>query len=139
MRVVVTGGRTYARQVFVRAWSGLPTKPEELVAAEVAHVYRTLDALHQHEPIARLAHGGARGADACAGRWAAERGVECAVYPAAWASEGPSAGHLRNRRMLREERPDAVVAFPGGAGTLDMMNQAARAGITVLQTTMREN
>jgi ABC-type branched-subunit amino acid transport system substrate-binding protein len=33
--------------------------------------------------------------------------------------------------MIREGKPDAVVAFPGGRGTADMVRQARAAGIEV--------
>lgn len=59
-----------------------------------------------------LAHGGAQGADRIAGDWAHTRGIEVAVYPAKWDLHGKAAGHRRNREMLKDARPDLVVAFP---------------------------
>ena len=35
--------------------------------------------------------------------------------------------------MLREGRPDLVVAFPGGKGTAHMVGLARRAGVAVLE------
>lgn len=35
--------------------------------------------------------------------------------------------------MIFEGKPDLVVAFPGGAGTADMVSRARRAGIDVLE------
>ena len=82
-------------------------------------------------PGMRLVHGDARGVD----RWAAEfaKGlrVEVVAYPADWKAHGKAAGPIRNRRMLTEGKPDAVLAFPGGAGTADMVRQARAAGVHV--------
>jgi hypothetical protein len=34
--------------------------------------------------------------------------------------------------MLRQAKPDVVVAFPGGKGTRDMCKKAAREGIPIV-------
>lgn len=95
-----------------------------------------LDEWHRRRPILVVVHGAARGADALAGEWAVARGVATDVYPvsasewAAWKAAGrprPSPGAARNARMLAEGRPDAVLAFPGGAGTADMLRRSQRA------------
>lgn len=46
---------------------------------------------------------------------------------------GRAAGPMRNKQMLEEGKPDLVVAFPGGAGTENMVKQAKAAGIRVLR------
>ena len=46
-----------------------------------------------------IIHGGARGADTLAGRYASEHKLECKVFPADWDTLGKSAGYVRNRRM----------------------------------------
>lgn len=48
----------------------------------------------------RLVHGGAKGADRLAGRWAESKGIGTIVVPADW-SQGKIAGHLRNWEMMR--------------------------------------
>ena len=78
-----------------------------------------------------LIHGAARGADSLAGEWASTRAVPVKIFPADWQTHGRSAGHIRNAQMLREGKPDLVVAFPGGRGTADMVAKANAAGITV--------
>ena len=78
-----------------------------------------------------LAHGGARGADALARRFAQEQGWPVKVYRADWSGYGKSAGVRRNQQMLDEFRPDFVVAFPGGRGTADMVRRARNAGVAV--------
>lgn len=78
-------------------------------------------------------HGGARGADSLAGAWAFERSIPVRVFEAEWGKHGKAAGALRNQRMLDEGRPDAVLAFPGGRGTADMVRRARKAGIRVIE------
>jgi hypothetical protein len=76
-----------------------------------------------------IIHGGARGADSLAGYWAKKFGYACEEYPADWNRYGKRAGPIRNAQMIREGKPDVVIAFPGGAGTMNMISQAVRAGI----------
>lgn len=78
--------------------------------------------------------GGATGADALAGKWANHNGIPLVTYPALW-SRGRKAGPERNAFMLRDSRPDMVVAFPGGAGTADMVARAKKAGLLVTEFT----
>ena len=85
-----------------------------------------------------LIHGNARGVD----KLAAEVWYELwgdgftKPYLAEWARYGKSAGAIRNRKML-SENPDIelVVAFneniSASKGTLDMIQQAIRAGIPI--------
>ena len=78
-----------------------------------------------------VVHGAARGADSLAQAWARERGVPEVGYPADWRREGRAAGPRRNATMLKVEQPDAVIAFPGGRGTADMIRRAVEAGVPV--------
>ena len=91
---------------------------------------RALDAAHAKRPITILIHGGARGADRLAGRWAEERGILVAEVRALWKQHGNGAGPIRNRGMLALG-PDGVIAFPGGNGTADMGSIATAAGVPV--------
>jgi hypothetical protein len=84
---------------------------------------------------ALVIHGGARGADFLAGEWAKERGVPVKVYKADWRRHRYAAGPIRNKQMLREGRPDVVIAFPGGNGTANMIAQAQAALIPVITVT----
>lgn len=76
-------------------------------------------------------HGDAAGADTMAKRWAREHGIPDIACPADWESYGRSAGHVRNREMLVEHKPHAILAFPGGRGTTSMVVMAQRAGLPV--------
>lgn len=111
-RVLVCGGRNFNDTQFV---------------------YRTLSRLHAAEPIERIIHGGALGADRLAGMWAALRAVPVDVFPADWSKRWRAAGPIRNETMLRVGKPDLVVAFPGGWGTADMVRRAELAGVVVFR------
>ena len=92
-----------------------------------------LDAIHREKTITRLIHGAARGADSLAAAWARSRGIPALAFPADWKQDGKAAGFIRNARMLRDGRPELVVAFPGGNGTAHMVKLARSAGVTVLE------
>ena len=101
--------------------------------SDVVMVFETLDALHSASPIERIVEGGARGADRAARHWATDRGISRVTHEARWGDDGKAAGPLRNQRMLDVERPQLVVAFPGGPGTADMVRRARIAGVDVLE------
>lgn len=108
MRVLVCGGREFS---------------DALMLGE------HLDAFHRSNPITVIIHGDARGADTLAAQWARAHGIEVVAFPANWNLHGKSAGPIRNRQMLDEGKPDMVVAFPGGAGTANMVDQSRKAGV----------
>jgi hypothetical protein len=110
MRVLVTGGRDFADR--------------ELL-------FGALDRIHAEKVFAVLVHGGAKGADRLAGEWGVARGVAVEAQPADWKQYGRAAGVIRNSTMLKE-KPDLVIAFPGGKGTADMVKKAKQAGIEVV-------
>jgi hypothetical protein len=94
---------------------------------------RTLDFVHRAMPITKLIHGGARGADTLAGRWAWAKGIPVEVFVADWDRYGKKAGSIRNGEMLEVGKPHAVIAFEGGRGTEDMCSKADVAGVHVLE------
>jgi hypothetical protein len=94
-------------------------------------VFDELSGIHMAEGIACVVHGNAMGADRIAGEWARLRGVAEVTVNANWEYHGKHAGLLRNGWMLKFARPDRVLAFPGGAGTLSMVMLAEAAGIPV--------
>lgn len=110
MRVIVCGGRSFLN--------------DELVCTTLFNL-----------DVTAVAEGGATGADLCARRWARAVGVPVTTYAAAWNTFGKGAGPIRNQTMLREFAPDAVVAFPGGRGTADMVRRAKAAGVRVIEVT----
>lgn len=114
MRVLVCGGRTFNDYAFLDK-----SLSEVLMGRDVL-------------PLT-IIQGGARGADWLAADWAERQGVDLEEYPANWDMYGKSAGYIRNAQMLREGKPDLVVAFPGGRGTDMMCELAAKAGVEVVR------
>jgi len=101
--VLVTGGRHYMNKT---------------------HVNRVLQ-----EVMPRcVVQGGAKGADALAKQWALTCGVPMIEVPAQWGFYDLGAGNLRNGWMIEFVKVELVIAFPGGKGTDNMVNQAKRLG-----------
>lgn len=111
IRLLITGGRGYQDEDFV---------------------WYILDKILYQRDIELLIVGDATGADALARLWAEARGVPIKVEYADWNRYGDAAGAIRNDDLLTWG-PTAVVAFPGGAGTADMIAKARRKKITVWQ------
>lgn len=110
MRVLVCGGRDFNDPMTLGSWLG---------------------GIHRDHGIEVIIEGGAPGADFMARKFAEWAGIPVETYPADW-SKGKAGGPIRNLQMLEEGRPDLVVAFPGGAGTRNMVKQAKRAGVKIL-------
>lgn len=120
MNIIVCGGRHFA---------------------QVALLWRTLDGLDTPAGIIRRVADGASddvtgpyvGADYWGHQWALARGKATSRYHADWKAHGRSAGPRRNEFMLKEVRPEIVVAFQGGSGTASMIGIAHRAGVRVIE------
>src|SRR5262245_13933217 len=110
MKTLVCGGRGYQDGQMLRA---------------------VLDNLRDRRGLSLLVHGDQWGADYLASAWAEKYGIDQAKFPANWTGRGKSAGPFRNQLMLDVAKPALVVAFPGGAGTADMVRRAYDAGIEV--------
>ena len=110
MRILVCGGRDFSN------W---------------AEAFRALDASHAKRPITCIIHGDARGADRAGKAWAVMNEIEHVPFPAAWDRLGNSAGPIRNQQVIDEGKPDGAIAFPGGAGTADMVRRSLAAGLKV--------
>jgi len=114
LKVLVCGGRDWRDAEFVES---------------------TLNRLHAARgPFDRLIHGGARGVDRIAGKWARKNGVLEWDFLPEWHRAGTPDGPMRNHRMITEGAPDLVIAFAGGFGTADMVEQAKAAGVEVIET-----
>lgn len=121
MKVLVCGGRTWGEY--------LRDKPEGITIAQRQFLWYTLSGF---EPaITEVIHGGAKGADRMAAKWAYANGVNETCVRADWNTHGRSAGPIRNQEMLDLE-PGVVIAFPGGKGTADMVTRARKAGVRVV-------
>ena len=112
MRVLVCGGRDYS---------------------DKAKLNQVLNEVHRGYRITTIIEGDASGADRLAGTWARLHNVPNLKFPAHWRVHGYVAGHIRNKQMLEEGKPDLVIAFPGGKGTMNMVEQAKRAGVITIQ------
>ena len=125
---IVCGGRYYGRVPF-----GSPAGAAEIEKAtkERFMMRETLDHIRSARRIVKVIDGGADGADQVAHEWAISRTIVTVRVRAEWKRYGRRAGPIRNGRML-EMKPDLVIAFPGGAGTADMVRQAIAAGVEVL-------
>ena len=100
----------------------------------VALAHKVLNELHATHGVTCLIEGGAQGADKLALLWAISRkpSIDIESYQARWDTLGRGAGFIRNARMLKEGKPDLVVAFPGGEGTRNMVTLARRAGVPII-------
>jgi YspA, cpYpsA-related SLOG family len=108
MRVLVCGGRDYNNQLKVTS-----------VLNQIGVTF--------------LIQGNASGADELAQRWAEANHVKVLSFSPDWGTFGKAAGPIRNKQMLEEGKPDLVVAFPGGRGTADMVRQAKKANVEVIE------
>ena len=80
--------------------------------------------------------GAAPGTDTIAALFAMHMGIPLDQYPiseADWAKYGRAAGPRRNSRMIVEGKPDKVLAFNGGPGTRNMIQQAKNNDIPVIE------
>lgn len=118
-RILVCGGRDYGSE-----------------DGQLDRLRRTLDAALEAAwsagKDAVIIHGNARGADLLADQYAREKSLRILSFPADWDLYGKAAGPIRNKQMLDEGKPHAVIAFPGGAGTANMIKLAKNKGIPVL-------
>ena len=112
LRVLVCGGRNYRDQ---------------------EHVWTTLSELNAKQPIGLLIHGAATGADRLAQAWALSRLIPDREFDANWPKYGGAAGAIRNRQVIEEGKPDLVVAFPGGPGTVDLVQRAKLHSVKVIE------
>lgn len=91
-----------------------------------------VDGLRAFGPVDEIVHGGARGVDSLADKFARVNGFEVTVMNAEWDKYGKAAGPKRNSKMANYG--DALVAVWDGesAGTQSMINEALYKGLDVL-------
>lgn len=114
MRILVCGSRKWTEEEPIRA------------------------ALQKYTPTDTVITGGCSGADTIAHKIAVELKLQTEVYPvssADWKKYGPAAGPIRNQRMLKEGKPNIVLAFPkkgeANKGTKNMIELAEKAKVPV--------
>ena len=108
MKVIVAGGRNYQ------------FTPESTAF---------LDHLHGLHNFTEVVSGGASGADKCGEEWARKNNLSLRVFNAVWKRYGKRAGPIRNKEMA--QYADALVLFPGGAGSANMLYEGLSAGLAV--------
>lgn len=111
MRVLICAGRNYADNQRCR---------------------QAQDALQRQQPIQVLIHGGSQHLGGEIEGWAREQGADIVRYPPNWQLHGKLAERLRNLFMLRDSRPDLVLALPGGDDTEELLARARGSGIPVI-------
>lgn len=129
--IIVCGGRWYGR-VPLDCPPELRQAHATRAAKQAFFMRETLDHLRQERGIQNVYSGGQTGADTIADHWAKRKAIASIVIRAEWKKFGKAAGPIRNKRMLDEGRPDFVIAFFGGDGTANMIQQARFAGVEVL-------
>lgn len=114
-RILVCGGRTYS---------------------DKKEVKRVLD--HLYPRMSHLMTGAARGVDMLASEWqrANDYNPQYTEFQAEWDKFGYAAGPIRNKKMLRDGKPDMVVHFPGGRGTANMLKIAKEAGVPTYEAAL---
>lgn len=89
--------------------------------------------------ISCIIEGECKGADLLSRSAGEELGIEIISFPANWNKFGNAAGPIRNTQMLKEGKPDFVIAFhsniSSSKGTRNMLNQAESKGIPTLLIT----
>lgn len=137
MKILVCGGRSFA---------DLSTSEKKKDKKSIAQYNFVMQELHKiteefskfYKPDDNwlpsditIISGGARGVDSVAIDFAVVNWCPFVEFKADWKKHGKSAGPIRNQAMIDEGKPDLVVAFPGGAGTADMVHRAAKNNIPV--------
>ena len=117
MKILVCGGRKYDSYSTV----------SEVIDGEI---FTRFGDYPYHEVT--IIQGEAKGADKLGKMFAQARSCQLESYPADWDRYGKSAGYIRNTQMLKEGKPDLVIAFPGGKGTKMMVDIAIKAGVQVV-------
>lgn len=87
---------------------------------------RICDFMLQNKSEVEVVCGMARGADLLGKKYALERGLKVAEFPADWESHGKKAGPIRNKQMA--EYANALIAFWDGksSGTANMISLARK-------------
>lgn len=101
-------------------------------------LWRKLDDINRRWPVSVLIEGASDdvtgpyvGADFWAHQWAVNHQKETIRAHAEWAKYGSAAGPIRNERMLKELRPQMLLATEGGRETNNMVSKASAAQIYI--------
>lgn len=124
MRVIVCGGRNQK---------------------DKSYVFAELDKINNIEKITEIANGDADGVDKLSSEYADSRNIPKKKFPADWDKYGGMvkcnpAGNIRNREMLIQFKPDAVIVFrrESGPGTADMAKLAYKNNVRVIEVGLEQ-
>ncbi len=110
-KVLVCGGRKFDDRTFL---------------------FDVLSAMHSEFHFTELIHGGAFGADLLSEEWAKENEVPSKAFRPNYKKYEPRIAPLRRNTVMAQQKPDLVVAFPGGSGTADMVKKAYKNKLNVI-------
>lgn len=127
-RVLVCGGRNYG-------WSENSNRQKVMDKNKIMELVNTLnkikDSIETLNMTMVVIQGEAKGADEWAKKWANANGVSTIDFTPDWDTHGKKAGFIRNSDMLKQGKPNLVVAFSGGNGTKMMCEIAEKANVSV--------
>ncbi|MBI1208507.1 MAG: DUF2493 domain-containing protein [Azospirillum sp.] len=98
----------------------------------VERIWAALDKVHAKHPDMVLLHGGSRGAELIAAKWAEHRTVVQVVFKPDWNRHSQAAPFKRNDQML-DAQPIGLIAAPGSGVTDNLVDKARRQGIPVFR------
>lgn len=129
--LICTGGRTFGEPV-----DGTDETLRRERNREANHVWTTLEWL---APKKVLVGDCKTGADRLVREWCLRNKVDFEEFKAHWLTEGLSAGPKRNKRMCEAARNITqimLLAFPGGKGTENCVQQAKRLNYPAIRTSL---
>ena len=108
------------------------TKPIKVAVVGSRHFnnYQQMEEVLDWYEIEVIISGGARGADALAKKYAANKNIPYKEFPAEWDKYGKAAGPIRNKKIV--EASDEIVAFceisksKGTASTVKIANEMGK-------------
>lgn len=112
MKVIIAGGRDF--------------KPDNKAYDWTLETLRNIG-------CTQIVSGGARGADSFGEYIAKQTKTSLIIFNADWNKHGRAAGPIRNRQMA--EYADALIVFPGGRGTNNMIQNAKDKGLMIIPFT----
>lgn len=131
MRIaLICGGRDVGRALQKDAESA--THAVELATAQRNFVAATLDRLHEEHPFSLIIGGNEGGAERLGVHWAATRKVTSKIFRRKSRLLKTEDIFQRNSRMLREGKPDVVIAFGSGESTEKLLAEALSLGLPTL-------
>ena len=86
-----------------------------------------------------IVHGGAKGIDSCADKFADTWGLDKKVFPADWDTHGKKAGPIRNRQMAQYADELILIWDNESSGSRNMKEEMIRLGKPVYEIILRVN